>query len=256
MYKFHIPWISDKVLFEAVLEPSENIGEASGEGENKSEGHIRLFWGGNNRVAVGEPYYEDLISILKRQKQEIPHEIQKSLDFYDFHFVSLSCSFLPDNRCRFVWARFGVELRATFKETNESLKKRPIAYDMFPDEVTTTIKYSRDIHISPKIKFDIGVIKTDLQMGEGSNQKEFLFYEPQVIAFGIGRPTVVWQFQSTMGRGVWGNKRDLILIVKTPKNSKVKGRFFIGAEVEANGIRIPFAKRKDDIVDVEYDLTR
>jgi hypothetical protein len=50
-----------------------------GEGENT------MLRGKKNKVAVGMPYYENLISRLIKEKQEIPHEIKKITDNYDFN---------------------------------------------------------------------------------------------------------------------------------------------------------------------------
>jgi hypothetical protein len=89
-------------------------------------------------------------------------------------------------------------------------------------------------------------------------QKELVVYEPQIFAYGIRRPNVSWDFKSTKGKGIWGNKRDLILIVKTPNDSIIKGRFLLGAEVEVNIgklIKIPMVKRQDKVVDADYNLS-
>ncbi len=259
MLKLSIPQTSDKTLFEATLEPLDHTIEKLSKSMDMGEGEINAIFGRKNKVAVGVPYYENLVSRLVEEKQEIPHEIRQMMDDHDFHFVSLSCSFRPDNRCRFIWARFGVELNAVSKESGELLEERPIAYDMFPDEVLSETKCKKDTNFSPKLKFDFGAIKTEIEPIEVSTEKEFLIYEAQIFAFGIKRPSVAWDFKSTAEKGVWGNKRDLLLIVKTPKGSTVKGSFLLGAEVEVNvgkWIRIPLSKRKDDVVDAEYDLSR
>jgi len=69
---------------------------------------------------------------------------------------------------------------------------------------------------------------------------------------------VSWDFKSTKEKGIWGNKRDLLLIVRAPKNSKVKARFLLGAKVEINIgklIKVPLTKRQDEVVDAEYGLS-
>jgi hypothetical protein len=258
MLRISIPQISDKVLFETTLEPSISTVEKLLKEKEIGEGEIDTISGRKNKIAVGVPYYENLISRLIEEKQEIPHEIKQTINDYDFHFISLSCSFLPDNRCKFIWARFGVELNAISKEANKLLEEKPIAYDMFPDEVLSKIIYRKDISLSPELKLELSTIKTDMKLGKLDTQKEFFFYEPQIFAFGLLRPSVAWDFKSTTEKGIWGNKRNLLLIVKTPKNSKLKGRFIFSAEIEVNVgklIRIAYRKRKDEIIDVEYDLS-
>jgi hypothetical protein len=46
-----------------------------------------------NRVAIGVPYYENLLSRLNEKKDGISYEVKGMLQDYDFHFVALSCSF-------------------------------------------------------------------------------------------------------------------------------------------------------------------
>lgn len=256
MLKLSIPQVGAETLFETTLEPTASAVDKLVKRKDMGEGEINTVLGKKNKVAVGMPYYENLISRLVEENEEIPREIKQMIDDYDFHFVSLSCSFLPDNECRFVWARFGVELSARSK-TGELLVEKPIAYDMFPDEVLSEIRYKREVNFGPELKFNLGVINAGTGH-EVLKSEEFVVYEPQIFAFGIRRSSVAWDFKSTKEKGIWGNKRDLLLIVKTLKNSKVKGRFLLGAEVEYNigrWIPIPLSKRKDDIVDAEYDLS-
>jgi hypothetical protein len=254
MITLSIPQAGDKILFEAILEPTESAVDKLKKSKDVGEGEITTFRNKVNRVAVGEPYYEDLISRLEGEK-EIPHEIERLLDDYDFHFVSLSCSFLPDTGCRFAWARFGIELNAQL-ESGDSQEK-PIAFDMFPDEILSEIAYKRDFTFKAGLKFKLGPIESGTDGGV-KTQEEYIIYEPHIVAFGINRSTVAWNFENTKEKGIWGNKRGLLLVVKAPKNSKVKGRFLLGAEVEyelLKGVRLSFSKRKDKVVDKEYNLS-
>lgn len=255
MFEFHIPEVGDKILFEAVLEPADpavKFAKGKGIGEDK----IIEIRGKKNRVAVGVPYYENLISRFAEEGEELSREIKKMSDDYDFHFVSLSCSFLPDPECKFSWARFGVELRAKSK-TGTLCKERPIAYDMFPEEILSQIRCKREISFSPELKFSIGSVDVDAKLIDVTTQKEYIVYEPQIIAFGINTLKAIWDFKSTKEKGVWGNKRDLLLIVRAPKQSRIKGRFILAAEVKSPLTKwLPISiSRKKDIVDADYDLS-
>lgn len=249
----HIPKLSDQTLFEATLEPTAPAMDKLVKRKDMGEGEITTVFGKKNKIAVGVPYYENLISRLVEEEKEIPREIKRMEDDYDFHFVSLSCSFLPDNRCRFTWARFGVELSARSKHSAELLEEKPTAYDMFPDEVLTETKYGREISFAGDLKFKLAILKRATKKTE-----ELVVYEPQIFAYGINRPNLSWDFKSTKEKGVWGNKKDLLLIVRAPKDSMLKGRFLLGAEVEVNIgrlIKIPLIKREDKVVDAEYELS-
>jgi hypothetical protein len=260
MLKLPIPQLGDETLFEAILEPTASAVDKLVKRGDMGEGEINTVFGRENKVAVGVPYYENLISRLIEEKEEIPHEIKQMSDIYDFHFVSLSCSFLPDTECRFIWARFGVKLSASARseDSRELVKEKPIAYDMFPDEVLSEIKYRREVNFGPELKFNFGVVNADMKLIDVKTRKELVIYEPQIFAYGIRRPSVAWDFKSTQEKGIWGNKRYLLLIVRAPKNSKVRGRFLLGAEVEVNIgklIKISLTKRKDEVVNAEYDLS-
>ncbi|GAH02001.1 unnamed protein product, partial [marine sediment metagenome] len=253
-----IPQESSKVLFETTLEPAGSVVDKLLRKEEIGEAEIENIRGKINKVSIGEPYYENIISRFTEENKDIPHEIKQMINDYGFHFVSLCCSFLPDNRCKFVWARFGVELNAASKETSKQLEERPIAYDMSPDEILSNIAYKKSISLSPKLKLGLTPVETDVELGKIDTQKEFIIYEPQIFAFGLRSPSIAWEFKSTSEKGIWGNKRNLLLLVKTPKNSRVKGRFVFGAEVEVNIgklVRIAYKRKKDRIIDKEYDLS-
>ena len=163
MLKYTIPKTSEETLFETSLEPSSYAVDKLVKGSDVGEAEIISFRGKKNRVAVGMPYSENLVSRLVEENEEIPSDIKRMCDNYDFHTVNLSCSFLPDPACRFNWARFGVELGAR-TESGETHMERPIAYDMFPDEVLSEIKYRRDFSFSPKLKFNLGVLSADTKL--------------------------------------------------------------------------------------------
>jgi hypothetical protein len=257
MFRIPMRQPSDDVLFEAVLEPTSSAVDRLAKQKDIGEGEITTFRGKKNKVAIGVPFFENLISRLAEEGYEVPREIRQMSEVSDFHYVSLSCSFLPDHDCRFLWARFGVELTA--ESTSEKLHEEiPIAYDMFPSEVTSEVKYKREAIFNPELKFSFGAIAAETKIVEVGTQKELVAYKPQMFAYGVNTPKAIWDFESTEEKGIWGNRRDLLLIVKAPRNSKVKGRFLLGAEAGFNlgkWIPIPLSKRKDRLAEVEYDLS-
>lgn len=150
MFKILIPESVNEILYEVTLEPSSNGIDWVSENREVPEGAVKLFLAKKNIIT---------------EKQEISHEIKQMIDDYDFHFVNLSCSFLPDRDCRFVWARFGVELNAVNKETGEILKERPIAYDMFPDKVLSVMKCKREARLNSQLKLNFGIVTAELKGG-------------------------------------------------------------------------------------------
>ena len=255
--KFFIPQVENKALFETSLEPTAS--ELNKLALDVGEGEIGAARGKKTKVAVGEPYYENLISRLKEKNEDASHEINHLAKKHDFHFASLSCSFLPDTDCKLVWARFGVELSAR-SESGEPLDEKPIAFDISPSEILSQTTYKRETNFSLGLPFNFGLVKVDPTVNQ-INRREYIFYEPEISAFGIMRSNIAWDFKSTEQRGIWGNKKDLLLIIRAPKNSKIKGRFKLGADVEfkigrwRRILRFARRKREDKIVDIEYPLS-
>lgn len=258
MLKLDIPESSGEPLFEATLEPAVTAVDKLVKSRDIGEGDIITVQGKVNKVAVGEPYHENLISRYIAEDKEISHEIKQMLPNYDFHFVSLSCSFLPDPACRFTWVRFGVKLSARLK-SGEQHKEKPIAWSIFPDEILSEIKYMREVILTPELTLKSGVANVGMKLFDVKTQQSFIAYEPQILSFGIRRSSMSWDFKTTKEKGIWGNKKDLLLIVRAPKNSEIKGRFLLAAEVKfhiGRWIPIPLSKRKDKLVDNEYDLSK
>jgi hypothetical protein len=256
--QFHLPYVSDQALFEATLEPTVPVLAKLAREIDVGESEIEVA-GKKARVAVGVPYYENLVSKLSAEKAELPHEISVMLGDYDFHFASLSCSFQPDPDCRLVWARFGVELNAV-SGSGEHLGEKPIAYDVKPEEVLSEFKCAREVDLGADVKVNLGPASAGVDLSR-AKKTEFVFYEPQIFGYGIRRSNVGWNFRSTEEKGIWGNKKDLILIIRAPKNSKVKGKFLLGAEAEFKTkklFRLPFARsqREEEAVRIEYDLSK
>jgi hypothetical protein len=240
---------TDEVLFETTLEPEKQETELT-KGADDSEAILELFSGRKNTVAVGLPYYENITSMV-RVEQNISPELEELINTHDFHFVSLSCSFLPDKDCNFTWARFAVELQAM--PASES----PIAWDLFPTEISTQIKESSSITVSPHLSFSLNSLKADATLFTVSNQRERFVYEPQIFSFGFRRSNVAWDFRGTTGKPIFGDRRNLLIIAMTPHESQLKGRFRLSAQVELD--RLPFklllTKRANEIINQSYNLS-
>jgi hypothetical protein len=245
------------VLFEATLEPNAFETKILSKDLGLSEAQIGDATGKQVKVAVGEPFYQNLTSEFKEKKEEIPNDVSSQLDDFDFHFVSLSCSFRPDPDCRINWARFGVELSATSK-SGEPTEKRPIAWYILPKEILSQTIYQREAHFAPGIGFTLGPIKIDPKLVDISRREEFVVYEPEIFSFGLHRSGVSWDFKRTKSKEILGDKNDLFLLVRAPKHSSIMGRFLLGTEVECTIgklLKIALAKKEDEAVKVEYPLS-
>jgi len=245
-----------EVLFETTLEPPSPAVDKLRKESSADEGEIRILRGKKNRVAVGLPYNENLTSRLQNLDEEIPYEIKRLTDEYDFHYVRLACSFLPDNDCKFEWARFGVDLKL---KGNGSVHTKPISWDISPSDVFSTIKCKREFSFTPELKFNIIPEVIDAEIKGGVNEsKEYVVYEPQITSFGLNRSNVIWDFRRTKEKELIGNK-SLLLIIRSPKGTEVNGRFLIGAEVSSKLSKwfpYPVKTTDDKVVNIEYDLSK
>ncbi len=220
---------------------------------------IEGFRGKKNRITVGQPYLENLISRMQAKNEEISYEVKRLAEKnYDFHFVALTCGFEPDKDCKFEWGRFGVELYAVDSKTEEpvSTSPAPIAYSLFPDNISNEIKVKRELGITPELKLNIFQVEAGVS-GSASKTEEYFFYQPQITTVGLTTPKVAWNFKSTRERTVEGDKK-LQLIIQTPKGTKIKGKFLLGAEVSSSvskWLPVPVSKRKDNAVEAQYDLS-
>lgn len=242
------------ILFESNLEPPQlemtRLRNSAGTGE----GEISVLRNKKNKVSVGIPYYENLTSRIHNLGEEIPYEIRKLTEHFDFHYTRLTCSFLPDSECRFEWARFGVNLVSD----DISNPTKPISWDISPSEVLSSIKCKKEFSFTPNLKFNIvpDIIEAGLE-SEFKETKDYVIYEPQITSFGLNGSNIIWDFQKTKEKGIFGNK-SLLLLIRSPKGIKVRGKFIIGAEVSSklsSWIPFPVKNTDDKIVNVEYDLS-
>jgi len=240
---------TEEPLFNAIFVP--NLRENIKKGRCRDNAEITNIAGRKNHVAVGKPYCRKLTDVFEAENQTIPITLKEFCDKYDFYLVVLSCSFLPDPDCKFIWARFGVDLNAYID--GKRLKENPIAYDMYPDEVLNEVTVKSNLTFSADLKLCFSVINNEEKI-EHTNSKEYIRYEPEITAFGYQTSSVAWNFKSTSSKDISGNKRNLVIVVQTPKNSSIKGKFLVGAEIKTNNIFIPL-KRIDDLIDIEYPLS-
>lgn len=253
MITLNIPEYTGERLFETMLEPSVPTVDKLIKGTDMGAGEIRTLLGKRNKIAVGKPIFQKIASEDIDKERKITDEIKRMLPDYDFHWLSLSCSIEPDPDCTFSWVRFGVQLTAK-SESGESAEKA-IAWSIFPEELLSEINYERVVELSPELTLELATVKVGGKLGSRTTKQSFIAYEPKIYSFGFRRPKMAWNFKSTKEKGIWGDKKDLLLVVRAPKDSKIKGRFLLGAEVKSKMGFIALSKREDRVVDDEYILS-
>ena len=220
---------------------------------------IEDFKGKKNCVTVGQPYLEPLIPRMQAKNEEISYEIKRLAEKYDFHFVSMSCVLQPDIDCKIEWARFGVELYAAdpnlgiIIHPSTSSLPSPLAYSLFPKEISSKVKVNRKHSITADLKIKVLVVEAGVG-GSANNEEGYIVYQPQITGYGINTSMVAWDFKSTREKTALGDK-EVQLVIQSPKGAKVKGRFLLGAEVSSSASkwhRVPAPIRKDDAVRISF----
>jgi len=232
---------SAKMLFDVELEPGEKALRALAEGE------IRTLRGRKNRVSIGEPQAQELVTLLKAKEGKIPPDIKAMLGQYEFWQVRLSCTFRPDDACEFVWARFGVRLLLESQALEPG--GSPVAYDMFPREIKQEAQYRGGISFKPVLKFSF------IEVGaEVSGSHDTIRYQPEMIAGGLLEPAPYWDLRK-VNTAIKGSK-EFFLLVKKPKGTQVLARFEIGARVQDRLLgQVPLGKfGKDPLLEATYPL--
>lgn len=228
MEKIVIPESSD-IWLEAELEASEvEVGITKGSGA--LEGDLTLLGGKHNRIAIGRPYFQKL---NPKSKHTTP-DVKKLMEANDFHLLSLSCSFLPDIDCKFTWAQLGIRLEASDNQ-GTTLAEKPIAWNLFPVEVTSPVNYTDGLSISPELSFKVGELGVDGKLFSVTSEKKWISYQPQLFSFGYRTSNIAWQFRETQKKDVRGDVRDLLVIILAPQESRIKGEFKLSAEVNFRG---------------------
>lgn len=191
-----------------------------------SAGEISTLLGKKNRLSVGTPETWNLVDLFKEKRVDIPAEVKLSLDEYDFYQVRFVCTFKPDKDCKFVWARFGLKL-SSIDDKKGTENKFPVAHDIFPKEIYEEVKVRRNFSIGPNFQY-----KDFVQVGIGSGSKqEFIRYEPEIISYGLLQYDPCWDFRKSKSKDFIIGDKELFMILKAPKGTKLEVKFEFGAEV-------------------------
>jgi hypothetical protein len=137
----------------------------------------------------------------------MPHLLKVRSEEHDFYLVRAVCSFRPMRRSvSLSWARFIVRL---LPDSNE---QQPIAYDLYPKEISQEVKRHVKVSLSPTVNFQ------ELQAGVGGIEFGFEYPElqPVISAYGIGENAVHWDYEEAKGIRLQGSKT-MHFLVEAPK---------------------------------------
>ena len=156
-------------------------------------------------VGIGQPEWWPVTDLYPAG--ELPRYLSTKLEEADFFLVRLNCSFRPSNsRATIEWARFWVRL------LSDTEGRQPIAFDVYPREVTKEIE--RDVRMTFSPSFTFGQVGAAI--GEAGFSLHYTQLEPVVTAAGVGESAVDWSMMDMAGLYVLGSKW-MYLVVKAPK---------------------------------------
>lgn len=176
-------------------------------------------------VTIGRPQCWDLTELAVARDQQLPPEMRLLLDASDFFLLQLACSFRPRQGTEVDWARFEVSLRTG------GTGQQPVAFDMYPREVTTRIDRDVKLSISPSLKFagieaGVGSLSTDIAMTR---------VEPSVIAYGLMESEPAWDYTAHAQAPLVGSRFGYIIVQRRKGAAAMTAVLRIVARVKAAG---------------------
>ncbi len=209
-----------------VLMMTEELGPGATKG---GEADLTLPFRAKSHFSIGDP----IVSLLTAVPG-MPTSMQQQLADYEFYQIQLACSFQAAPACRFVDARFSLELK-TLPDGPQGQSTSPvenaIAYDLFPlrieDEHTVTVTRK----LSPEIKFGYEQASATLTLPLLDRVEQRIVYTSRVEAYDLQGTRPAWSFYRTEEREISGPQR-LFLLLRKPKGTSVKATFRLAARVQ------------------------
>lgn len=206
---YHIvtPTRIESPLYESELEFTESsIVKAVRSGYGSA---AKVHRTGRPVISIGQPQVWSLVDLAREKGQPLPAELSLLLRDAEFYLVLLGCSFRLPPTTKVKWARFSAFLRP--KNGTQS----PIAFDLYPREVTKEVQVPLKVSIGPSLKFS----EVELSVGQVVADIRFDRLEPIIVAGGQLQPDPSWNFEEYRSQPILGG-RFLYLIVKKPRDAE------------------------------------
>lgn len=160
-------------------------------------------------VTLGKPQWWNLADLARERGEALPAELSLLLRDADFYLLLLACSFRPERDSEVEWARFWAYLEP------KAGREKPIAFDLYPREISAEARRDVKVSISPSLKF----AEVALSPGEVVTTLEFTKLEPVVIGYGVLESAPNWDFHKHWDQPLLGSKFGY-LIVKKPRSAE------------------------------------
>ena len=174
----------------------------------------------------------DAVKFAQAKQTSLEPEIKLLLDKNVFSYIRLPVSIRP---------RGGYDIRFVSVELDLiSENDQAICWSMEPSRIEQEVKLKTESELSGGLKLEA----LDLS-AKGNISDEFVVYQPNIIAYNIGRVDPVWEFTPTEGRELNGIYI-LHMVVLVPKNTLAAGKVVIKADIFKEGWLWKYHARKRD----------
>jgi hypothetical protein len=197
---------------------------------------VTSLLGDANQIWLGKPEVFNLVALFQKAGTELDPHLAMIAESADLYVVQFACSFRPAPQCQFVQASVNIHMVADNSDANP-----PVAYDLFPRAVELPVSYKRLISVSPNLKMSFcKVSQLEVSAFRAEASDEYLRYEPEITAFGVGESSPGWDLNKSKSRPIRGVK-DFFVLLKKPKTTAVECVFDLSAWVQTYVGKIPLS---------------
>ncbi|GEM_PF-1380111 len=187
-----------------------------------------------NRITCGVPVAYDLAALYADVGRELPFEVRTQLDQHEFWLLRLVCTLHIEPGSAVSWADFAVtfahhpEIPQTAVILNEigttvivlvDPADPPIAYDLYPKQVTDKVQVEHTVEISPSLKFG----EISVSPGKDALTLKYEKLYPRITAHGKRESEIYWRFTPGTGSKVEEGIKEMDVIVRKRQGVAVQG---------------------------------
>lgn len=175
-----------------------------------------------SRVSFGVPSIHDLAALFADSGKTLPYDFKTQLAQYEFQLVRLVCTLHVAPRSEVSWIEIHMALAddgapprgiATADPADP-----PLVYDLYPIAVTDKVQVDHCTKIAPTLKFK----EVQASIGEDALTLRYERLEPKITAFGKGEQASYWRFTPGLEDRVPAGIKEMDLIVRKRRGTKVR----------------------------------
>jgi hypothetical protein len=195
-------------------------------------------------IAVGNAIVFDAVKYLETSGGEIDTGLKLLIDRFNFSWVRLPLSVRPMEKMDVRFLACDISLKS---ENNQAE-----CWSMMPEKIEQAIKMSTSSKLNSKLK----VTFAEAGAEKGASE-EYVEFQPNITAYGIGTNEPAWEFMPVKGRKLNGIQL-LTMIVKNPKGKSWTGEVKIKCDIIKKGLlfnKVAVNREKQDVVqEIDFSI--